>query len=392
MLRSSRVLSTTIAIAFLTACGGNSIPAAISGTAPTQAGVDAKAGHFRLLFAFYHGLGEEPNPGLIQYNGSLYGATTSGGRYEDGVLYELSITGKQTLLHSFAGTDGENPNGELLELNGNFYGTTTHGGKNGDGVVYVATPTGDVNALYNFSGSTDGANPGAGLIAVNGTTYGTTQNGGQHGDGTIFSIDTSGNEHVIYSFGASSGDGTSPSSTLLFYKQKLYGTTQAGGKYGGGTVFCATTKGKEKVVYSLGSGSDGVNPYLSNLTPFDGRLYGTTEFGGTHGHGVVFAIFPTGVARTLYNFGDKSSDGSSPAAGVISYRNALYGTTSAGGSGGQGTIFRVTKGGGETVLYAFSGNDGGGSLSRLLGEGPNLYGTLGQDGTNAVGTAFRFTP
>jgi uncharacterized repeat protein (TIGR03803 family) len=70
----------------------------------------------------------------------------------------------------------------------------------------------------------------------------------------------------------------------------------------------------------------------------------------------------------------------------------LYGTSYGGGAGGQGTIYRVTKGGGETVLYAFLGNDGGGSLSRLLGEGSNLYGTLSEDGSTHVGTAFRFTP
>jgi uncharacterized repeat protein (TIGR03803 family) len=42
--------------------------------------------------------------------------------------------------------------------------------------------------------------------------------------------------------------------------------------------------------------------------------------------------------------------------------------TFAGGAGGQGTIYRVSKGGGQTVLYAFTGNDGGGSLSRLVGQ------------------------
>jgi uncharacterized repeat protein (TIGR03803 family) len=184
----------------------------------------------------------------------------------------------------------------------------------------------------------------------------------------VFSIDGSGEEHVLYSFGSKANDGKTPSSTLLFWKNKFYGTTRAGGAYSGGTVFTVTKAGKESIAYDLGNGTDGKDPDLSTLTPFDGRLYGTTALGGTHGQGVVFAIFPGGVARTMYNVGDHLTDGKSQAAGVVAYRNALYGTSFAGGAGGQGTIYRVSKGGGETVLYAFTGNDGGGSLSRLVGQ------------------------
>jgi uncharacterized repeat protein (TIGR03803 family) len=391
ILRSSRVLINTLLIASLTACGGTSVPMQTPTLASAQSKVDAPKGHFRLLFTFYNPAGTEPDAGLVASGASFYGAAASGGRYDFGTIYQLSVTGEETVLHSFSGTDGEDPEGELLAAGGNLYGTTTNGGSSGDGVVYVATPSGTVNVLHSFSGD-DGAHPSAGLVQVGQLLYGTTKSGGAHGDGTVFSVDTSGNEKVIYSFGTRSNDGMGPSSTLLFWKKKLYGTTRSGGAYSAGTVFAVTTAGKESIAYNLGSGNDGKDPYLSTLTPFDGRLYGTTALGGTHGQGVVFAIFPGGVARTIYNFGDHPTDGNSQVAGVIAYRNALYGTSYGGGAGGQGTIYRVTKSGGETVLYAFLGNDGGGSLSRLLGEGSNLYGTLSEDGSTHVGTAFRFTP
>jgi uncharacterized repeat protein (TIGR03803 family) len=82
---------------------------------------------------------------------------------------------------------------------------------------------------------------------------------------------------------------------------------------------------------------------------------------------------------------------------VVVYRGALYGTTVGGGASRQGTIFRITAAGKETVLYSFSGDDGTKPLSRLLVEGTNMYGTMfdgGEYGNSGFegGTAFRFTP
>ena len=64
---------------------------------------------------------------------------------------------------------------------------------------------------------------------------------------------------------ATSTDGTFPMTRLVPINGKLYGTTSYGGAYcptrsrgGCGTVFSITTRGTEKVLHSFGNGSDGI--------------------------------------------------------------------------------------------------------------------------------------
>ena len=48
-------------------------------------------------------------------------------------------------------------------------------------------------------------------------------------------------EKVLYSFGSQSGDGSNPVAGLVLDTEgNLYGTTEYGGEYGGGTVFEVT--------------------------------------------------------------------------------------------------------------------------------------------------------
>ena len=72
----------------------------------------------------------------------------------------------------------------------------------------------------------------------------------------------------------------------------LYGTTAYGGTYGGGVVFKVDTTGAETVLYSFTGGADGANPYAGLLRDSAGNLYGTTTAGGAYGGGVVFKITP----------------------------------------------------------------------------------------------------
>lgn len=142
--------------------------------------------------------------------------------------------------------------------------------------------------LYTFQGSV-GAAPLAGLINVKATLYGTTGYGGVY-DGTAFSITTSGGSPtLLHSFGAGS-DGSRPAAPLLNVHGSLYGTTELGGAYGKGTIFKMSLNGsKEKVLHSFGYGSDGATP-LAGLIDINGTLYGTTSAGGTSGNGTVFAL------------------------------------------------------------------------------------------------------
>ena len=79
------------------------------------------------------------------------------------------------------------------------------------------------------------------------------------------------------------------------------------------------------------TGSNGANPLFAPLLQAtDGNLYGTASAGGAHGQGTVFKITPSGTLTTLYSFCAKSkcTDGSAPYAGLIQGTDGtFYGTT-----------------------------------------------------------------
>ena len=183
----------------------------------------------------------------------------------------------------------------LLDVKGTLYGTTELGGSGGQsagyGTLYSISTTGTEQLLYGFDNS-DGYYPAASLINVNGTLYGTTVGGGGSGFfGTAFSITTSGSLTTLHTFGSGT-DGSSPWAPLLNVRGTLYGTTAGGGFYGKGTVFSMSLSGtNEKVLHSFGHGSDGATP-LAGLIYVKGALYGTTSAGGKDGDGTVFALTP----------------------------------------------------------------------------------------------------
>jgi len=266
--------------------------------------------------------------------------------------------------------------------------------------------------LYAFQGGSDGASPSAALTDVDGALYGTTAVGGttdcktENGCGTVFKVTTSGKETVLHAFPAFDGDGTNPSSSLTNVKGTLYGTTGFGGNHGG-TVFKITPAGQESVLYAF-SGHDrgiGNGPYGPPIV-VKGTLYGATADGGSRacgiGCGAVFSLTLSGHAQQLYAF-KGGSDGTFPETGVINDAGTLYGTTfSGGGTGcdgsGCGTVFRVTRGGHERVLYAFqASNDGGLPEAGLIYVNGELYGTTAGWGGGAgcggqgCGTVFKMT-
>src|SRR5213595_757509 len=90
-----------------------------------------------------------------------------------------------------------------------------------------------------------------------------------------------------------------------------------------------------------------------------------------------------------------NSEGINPNAGVIVSGNTVYGTTAAAGNSGQGTIFAVnTDGTGFTNLYSFTANpfgtntDGAYPISGLILSSNTLYGTTSLGGTSGNGTVF----
>lgn len=349
--------------------------------------------------------GRHPQARLVNLNGTLYGTTTGGGSGSCGCGTVFSITpaGTEKVLYSFAGgADGANPYADLVDVNGTLYGTTVYGGAYDSGTIFSITTGGQENVLHSFGGKTDGALPYPGLLEVKRTLYGTTFEGGKGscGCGTVFSVTASGKERVLYSFGGGT-DGAYPNAGLLAVKGTLYGTTVYGdnmscvGSDGCGTIFSVTTGGKEKVLHSF-DGADGAFPH-ARMVDVKGVLYGTTGGGGSTscGCGTVFSVTTGGTERMLYSF-NGGTDGAGPN-GLLDVKGMLYGTTIDGGSGsctgGCGTVFSITTGGQEKLLYSFGGgNDARSPGAGLVDVNGTLYGTTIQGGAYGFGTVFALTP
>jgi uncharacterized repeat protein (TIGR03803 family) len=333
----------------------------------------------------------------------LYGTTYVGGAKNTGTTFAISPgSGKETDRFSFGGGSGNGayPKAGVSMVNGTVYGTTTQGGTSSYGTVFMISSN-QPTTLHSFQGGSDGANPSADLsyVKTSATFYGTTQTGGEHGLGTVFEITPSGTESVLYSFKGGPTDGYTPVSGLYNSGGTFYGTTELGGKHNKGTVYAVSLSGQENVIYSFGSFSgDGEYPHSGvRSPPGSPTLYGTTADGGTYGKGTVYEI-SSGKESVLYSF-KGLPDGEHPLGGVIYLNGALYGTASDGGTRNGGTVFKILSGA-ETVLHNFSGppDDGKGPARRLTELNGKLYGTtryggkFSCPGNGGCGTVFWVSP
>jgi uncharacterized repeat protein (TIGR03803 family) len=149
----------------------------------------------------------------------------------------------------------------------------------------------------------------------------------------------------------------------------------------------------EHLLYSFAGNPDGAVPYAS-LVRHNGIFYGTTVSGGTFGDGTVFKVTITGKETVLHSFSG-GADGSFPYGSLVFDKlGNLYGTTSGGGTFNSGTVFEITSSGTEAVLYAFTGGaDGSTPYAGLVFDKlGNLYGTTFVGGTFNSGTVFKLSP
>jgi uncharacterized repeat protein (TIGR03803 family) len=121
------------------------------------------------------------------------------------------------------------------------------------------------------------------------------------------------------------------------------------------------------------------------------NFYGTTSLGGSSGDGTVFKVTPNGTLTTLVSF--NGANGNSPWGGLTLGKDGnFYGTTQRGGSSGNGTVFRVTTNGTLTTLVSFNGANGQNPEDTLtLGNDGNFYGTAQYGGSSGYGTVFKVT-
>ena len=338
------------------------------------------------------------------YGETANGGTSTACSGGCGTVFSVTTSGVEKIVYSFqGGSDGGNPINGLIRVNGNLFGTTSNGGTSNNGTVFRVNPaTGRKTIVYNFSGGNDGASPDGGLINLGGVLYGLTAAGGgpstvcSTGCGTVFSVTPAGAEAVVYSFACCS-DGYGPGYGLANVNGTLYGTTGEGGYFFGGTVFSVTTAGIESVLYSFLVQGDGPYYPAASFITVNGTLYGTTSGGSPYKVGSVFSVTPSGTVKLVYAFKEGTGDGFYPQAGLINVKGTLYGTTTSGGAFGgvfgYGTIFSVTKAGAEKVVYSFRGGiDGANPEAGLINVGGTLYGTTTAGGSAGNGTVFAVTP
>ena len=372
--------------------------------------------------------GANPQAGLAQgSDGYFYGTTTKGGGTNGvgyggyGTVFKISTNGELTTLYSFGtitnangvALDGADPVAGLVQgSDGYFYATTEGGGTNGVeyggyGTVFKISTTGALTSFYSFTGGNDSAHPQTGLVqGSDGSFYGTTSAGGTNGDGTVFKIGTTGALTALHSF-TGGEDGGNPESGLVQGSDGyFYGTAFSGGNsnlnygYGWGTVFKISADGLMTTLYSFTNGSDGGYPTASLVQGSDGSFYGTTWAGGTNGDGTVFKISTTGTLTTLHSFG--GTDGEFPDAGLVQGSDGyFFGTTCGASDGGivdpffpePGTVFKISANGALTSLYSFTGGSAGANPQAGLVQGSDcsFYGTTFSGGLGGAGTVFRLT-
>jgi uncharacterized repeat protein (TIGR03803 family) len=402
-----------------------------------------------MLASFDGSNGAGPAASLIMDGGgNLYGTTEAGGATTDGTVFELARGSSSiTMLALFNGSDGSLPiAGLIMDGAGNLYGTTFYGGAGpgfGNGTIFElnrlantesetvtqATPTltttpGGTVSLGSGAKLTDLANLSGGfnptgtitftLYAPDNVTIVDSETATVDGNGSYFTptgyaptaigtyrwvVSYSGDDNnalitpysvtTLVSFNFSNG--ANPfGGVIRDTKGNLYGTTQAGGASGDGTVFELDHGSSTITTLASFNGTNGANPQAGVIRDGAGNLYGTTDGGGAFGDGTVFELaHGSSAITTLASF--SSSDGGNPTGGLIMDASGnLFGTTFGGEGAGDGTVFELAHGSRTvTTLASFNGTNGASPFGGVIMDGAgNLFGTTEGGGDFGDGTVF----
>ena len=245
------------------------------------------------------------------------------------------------------------------------------------------------SVLRQFTAS-DPSFPGYGELLVSGqTVYGTTYGVvPTYNNGTVFKINTDGSGYTVLKRFTETNGASWPAGSLVLSGTTLYGTTQCGGSLGHGRAYAIQTNGSGYVELHGFLTPTGDFPY-AGLTLSDSVLYGTTL--DSPQCGTVFKLNCNGTGYTVLR--DMSaSDGGIPWGGLTIRGTTLFGTTYGvykAAPTNVGTVFMMnTDGSGFVVLKRFNGADGANPASSLLLSGMTLYGTTDYGGPADCGVLF----
>jgi uncharacterized repeat protein (TIGR03803 family) len=179
---------------------------------------------------------------------------------------------------------------------------------------------------------------------------------------------------MIHDFNGTNGK--NPASVVLAQGRdgRLYGTTGFGGSYGKGVIFKQRTAGTGlEVVYNF-SGPDGSNPPEGLTLATDGNFYATTGGGGAYGFGVLFKFTSSGVLTVLHNFAADADGGFPYGPPIEAMDGNLYGVTF-GNNGGApyATIYKFALAGVFSTIYTFPSTQDAPVGPPLQAMNGNLY-------------------
>jgi hypothetical protein len=346
--------------------------------------------------------GAKPKSDLVSdTNGTLYGTAEFAGQFSYGVAFALapphtSGNWTETVLYPFGrlDDDGTLPVAGLIPgPAGSYYGTTSSGGvpglnntQTGYGTVYQLQPPATPGALWKhvklftfktccFTAPGSTPAPGVLLSLPDGSLLDATHDGGTANGGVAYNLlppaagHTTWKEVIAHTFKVVELDELPNGALVAGGNGVYYGTSGGLEPYAGapchdtcGSVYqLQAPSGADnhwgyKVIYAFKGDTDGAVPMAGVIVGPGGVLYGTTFLGGyvapgvapcfNVGCGTVFELLPpTGVSthwteKVLHRF--VGTDGQNPEARLaIDLTGTLYGTASAGGSGGDGTAFKL---------------------------------------------------
>ncbi len=237
--------------------------------------------------------------------------------------------------------------------------------------------------------------------AQDGSFYGSSEAGGSNGCGTIFRITPTGVITTLFSFEATVGQ--YPQGGLIEGADgQLYGTTYQDSGVANGTLFRMSPQGIFTNLHRFDCAKgEGIGPACRLMQTPTGEIYGTTFYGGASGcggnsAGTIFKLTTNGVFTTLVSF--SRTNGSNPQCGLVSGEDgALFGSTTGGGGplgDAYGTIFRLNANGDLATLHTFDYPTDGSlpSGNLLFASDGNIYGTTEYGTNNEYGTIFKMTP
>ncbi|MCH2230957.1 MAG: HYR domain-containing protein [Crocinitomicaceae bacterium] len=183
---------------------------------------------------------------------------------------------------------------------------------------------------------------------------------------------------------------------LSFAQPVLTGATVNQGTNNQGSIFTYdVTSSLVSELHAFDGAPTGASQYGTLLEATDGLLYGSTYFGGTSGYGVLYSMDPaTNIVTKLHDFLG-GADGGHSQENLLQVGNEVFGYSIAGGTFGDGTIYKYNIVSGVfSVVHSFnSGVDGNPTWNPLvLGSDGLIYGANRNGGSAGFGTIWSLDP